>query len=923
MKGSVIILLIIILSPSLMAQGLNRVISLHLVNVPFAQFAEEIHKESGVKIWSQDKLTGQIRVSLIEKDIPVEEAINKVLIGTGLTASPWNGNIVILRGEKLITQLPAFEQSKLQDTADENQQEITEAEARYITGRKTAVVQIVTVGRSGGTISGQRARVRGHLKDADTGEPVINATIYIRETGTGAVTDLNGILLIILKPGRYNAVIEILGYEKKQIILEVLSDGEFHLSLSQSVIQIKEFVVYGDRQMNIKAKDPGIEKLSMKAIKELPMMMGERDILKVSGMLPGIVSTGEGAAGLNVRGGSSDQNAFYINKVPVYNTSHLFGFFPAFNSDIIKDFSIYKGHIPAQFGGRLSSVFNIVTRQGNRKRFTARGGVSPITAGIVVEGPLWKDTSSVMLSFRSSYSDWILRKLDDPQIRSSSANFNDFSGAINFDAGKSQFSLFTYHSSDRFSLADLNRYAYSNNGASLVFSRTLSHSLRGEFSLIGSQYDFSTRDYQEEVTAYEHQYRMGHYELRADLRHLISDVHLLEYGAGMILYKLNRGDVIPWGPESLRIPVMLGTEQGAEGAVYFSDSWDAATWLNITTGIRYSVYTPLGPERVYTYFPGSPVDLRYISDSIDFKNNKPVRWYHEPDIRMAINIETDVNGSVKLAFNRTHQNLFMLNNTLSIAPNTQWKLSDYHLKPSESKQISAGVFRILGKSGLDASAEAFYKLTNNYPEFKDGANFLESAQAETNVLQGTQQSYGIEFMLKRSNRKLDGWLAYTLSRTIARVNGPEPWDKINKGEPFPANFDIPNSVNLIMNYHMSRRITFSSVVVYQTGKPVTYPVSTYYIDGVPYLDYSARNAYRIPDYFRTDLSMTIEGNLRKKKLLHSSLSISVYNLSGRANPFSVYFRNERGRIRSYQYSVIGVPILTATWIFKLGNYASD
>jgi hypothetical protein len=417
MKGRLIILMLIILSPSLRAQDLNNLISLHLSNVSFAQFAEQVYNKSGIKIWSLDKLTGNIKVTIREDNITVREAINKVLRGTGLSASPWNGNIVILKGEGLVTQLPAFEQGKIQDTANENQQQLTEAEARYITGRKTAVVQTVIVGRSGGTISGQRARVRGHLKDAETGEPIINATIFIRETGTGAVTDLNGIMQIILKPAMYNAVIEILGYEKKQIILNVLSDGEFHISLNQSVIQIKEFVVYGDRQINIKDKDPGIEKLSMKAIKELPMMMGERDILKVSGMLPGIVSAGEGAAGLNVRGGSSDQNAFYINKVPVYNTSHLFGFFPAFNSDIIKDFSIYKGHIPAKFGGRLSSVFNVVTRQGNRKRFTARGGVSPITAGIVIEGPIWKDTSSVMLSFRSSYSDWILRKLDDPQIR--------------------------------------------------------------------------------------------------------------------------------------------------------------------------------------------------------------------------------------------------------------------------------------------------------------------------------------------------------------------------------------------------------------------------------------------------------------------------------------------------------------------------
>lgn len=923
MKGKFSLLFLFLLSLFASAQDTGRLISLHMQDASFDQFTEEVYKQTGIRIWSKDKNTGSISISISSDKITLEEALKRALAGTGLAASAWNGYIVVVPGEELIKELPSFGEAFIRDTVKENLQRLTEAEARYLTGRKTAVADIIRVGRPGGTVSGLKARVRGHLTDAETGENIFNATIYIQETGTGAVTDINGILQIILKPGKYNAVIEILGYEKRQVVMNVLSDGEFDMSLNKSVIQIKEFVVYGDRQMNVKAKDPGIEKLSMKSIKELPMMMGERDILKVSGMLPGIVSTGEGAAGLNVRGGSSDQNAFYINKVPIYNTSHLFGFFPAFNSDIIKDFAIYKGHIPAQFGGRLSSVFNVVTRQGNRKRFTSRGSVSPITAGVVVEGPVWKDRSSVMLSFRSSYSDWILKKLDDPQIRASSANFNDFSGAANADLGKTQLSLFGYHSSDRFTLADLNRYSYSNTGASFILSRTLSPSLRGELSVVGSQYYFSTRNNQEAVTAYEHDYTMGHYEARADFRHMISDIHQLEYGAGMIFYRLRRGNVAPWGSESLRIPVKLGTEQGTESALYFADQWNVNSWLNITTGLRYSVYMPLGPQKVYNYFPGLPVDLRYINDSTEFGNNSPIKWYHEPDIRIAVNIETDAGGSVKLAFNRTHQNLFMLSNTLSIAPNTQWKLSDYHLKPSESSQVSAGIFRILGKSGIDASAEAFYKQTANYPEFKEGADFLENPQAETNVLQGTQSAYGIEFMLKRSNRQLEGWLAYTWSRTSTRVNGAEQWDKINEGKEFPSNFDIPHALNLILNYHMSRRITFSSVVVYQTGKPVTYPVSVYYISGVPYLDYSSRNAYRIPDYFRTDISMTIEGNLRKKKLLHSSLSISVYNLTGRANPFSVYFRNVRGRIKSYQYSVIGVPVLTATWIFKLGNYASD
>jgi hypothetical protein len=270
-----------------------------------------------------------------------------------------------------------------------------------------------------------------------------------------------------------------------------------------------------------------------------------------------------------------------------------------------------------------------------------------------------------------------------------------------------------------------------------------------------------------------------------------------------------------------------------------------------------------------------------------------------------------------------HQNLFQLSNTITVAPNTQWKLADYHLAPSRSNQVSLGIFRTLPLKGLEASIEVYYKTTGNFPEFKDGADFLGSPEVETAVLQGTQKAYGVEFFLKRSNRKLEGWLTYTYSRSKIQVDGYYPWDQINQGETYPANFDIPHVFNGVASYHFSRRITLSTIITYQTGKPVTYPVNIYYVDGVPTLDYSSRNAYRIPGYFRTDLSMTIEGNLRKNKLLHSSFAFNLYNVTGRENPYSVYFKTENGKINSYKYSVIGVPVFTATWIFKLGNYASE
>jgi hypothetical protein len=653
------------------------------------------------------------------------------------------------------------------------------------------------------------------------------------------------------------------------------------------------------------------------------MMMGERDILKVAEMLPGIVTVGEGSAGLNVRGGNYDQNAFYINRIPIYNTSHLFGFFPAFNADIIKDFSIYKGHIPAQYGGQLSSVFNIIGRQGNRKRFTARGGVSPVAANLSIEGPLKKDTSSFLLSGRYLYSDWVLRNIDDPVIHASKAGFSDLTASWNYDFRKSKLSLFVYHSQDKFNLASINSYQYSNNGASVNFNYNFSPSLRADFSITGSQYAFKTVDQQEPPLAYEHAYRIGDYRVNADFTHNLTTKNTLQYGAGITFYNLERGTVKPYGEKSVRLPVELGNDKGIENALYLSDSYDVLPWMNISAGLRLTLFNPIGPRTVYTYYPGAPKDPRYINDTLHFGNLQPIKWYFEPDLRVALIMRTDANGTVKVAYNQMHQNLFVLNNTIALAPNSQWKLADYHIPPARSNQVSAGVFRTFPLSGWETSLEFYYKRTANYPEFVDGADFISNPLVETTVLPGKQDAYGLEFLLRHNGQKLEGWLSYTFSRSIIKVNGDQPWERINNGLAYPANYDIPHVLNTVIIYHFSRRVTASGVITYQTGRPVTYPTSFYYVNGTPYVDYSNRNEYRIPDYFRLDLSLTIEGSLKRNKFLHNSFIFNLYNVTGRDNPYSVYFKLEDGKIKSYQYSVIGVPVFTVTWMFKLGNYASD
>lgn len=923
MKKLLLFLILIIYAFPAKASDPDTLISCHFNGIGFLEFSDEIYNISQVKIYFEESWVQGLEVTIQSDQITVKDAVELALFGTSLEVSVWNKQLLILPGEKLPESLPEYLIHIKTDTIENIDNALTQSEQRYLTGRKADVTQTIRIGRKGLAGSNSKVTIRGRVLEQQTGEPVIGATMYLEELKSGVATDQNGFLSIVIKPGNYTASFAYMGLETKKHLLEVLSNGEFRIEMNKSVIQMDEVVIYGDRQMNIRFKDPGLEKISAKTIKEIPMMMGERDILKVSEMLPGIVTVGEGSSGLNVRGGNFDQNAFYLNKIPIYNTSHLFGFFPAFNADIIKDFSIYKGHIPSQYGGRLSSVFNIISRQGNRKRFTARGGISPMAANLSIEGPIKKDKSSFLLSGRYLYSDWILREIKDPVINSSRAGFRDASLSWNYDFKKSQLSVFAYHSKDHFKLSDLSSYDYANNGASVNFSHNFSTSLRGEFTLTGMQYAFSTIDQQEPTTAYEHAYDINDFRLNANFIHELNAKNTLEYGVGINLFVLNRGTVSPFGERSMRLPVLLGEEKGLENALYISDAYDVLPWLNITAGLRFTVFNPLGPRTVFTYLDGAPKDPRYISDTLHFGNGEAMKWYFEPDIRAAVNIRTDENGTVKLAFNQMHQNLFVLNNTIALAPNSQWKLADYHLKPAKSNQFSAGVFRTFPKSGWETSVELYYKKTSDYPEFVDGADFLSNPLLETSILPGKQDAYGIEFLLRRSGKRLEGWIAYTYSRSIVKVNGENSWERINNGYSYPANYDIPHAVNTVVNYHFSRRFTVSSVVSYQSGKPVTYPISIYYISGIPYVDYSDRNAYRIPDYFRLDLSLTIEGNLRRNKLLHSSWVFSLYNVTGRENPYSVYFKSEYGKINSYQYSVIGVPVFTATWLFKLGNYAAD
>ena len=885
----------------------------------------QLEKERKQKFYYRTEWFDAISLDNVDKEAETEAFLSAVLAGTGLKFYREGREFYIYQGSRIVSDLPSFQKPKIV-VAEEHPgvDESTGEDSKYLQTKNISEEKFIKVGRAGSARNGSRCLVEGSIINRASGEALIGAAVLVIELETGTSTDVNGHFEFRLLPGDYSIEVHHMAMEKAHYGLKVLSDGKFHLELNPAAIELEEITVSDQRRSNVEGMLMGYERISTKAMKEIPVVLGEKDVLKVAQMLPGVQNTGEGTSGFNVRGGSADQNMFYINNISIYNTSHLFGFFTAFSPDIISDFSLYKNNIPAKYGGRIASIFDISTRQGNKSNFFAQGGISPITGHVAVEGPIIKEKVSFVASWRSSYSDWLLKRIDDQDIRESDASFWDGTVGLNADINpNNQIKVFGYMSADRFSLSNRNYYTYSNTGGSISWKHKFSELFSSDLSLSSSKYQFENIDVNNAYEAYSHAYYVSHTEGRADFTWLPSSNHRIEFGLNGIFYDLDRGDILPYGPYSKRIPIILGKENGIESAVFLSDEFSLFPRLDVLLGLRYSYYAQVGPATVQLYEEGQPRNQFTMLDPVSFEAGEQVKAYSGLEPRVALNYRMGGNSSVKASYNRLRQYIFLLSNTFAIAPNDQWKLTDYHILPPVSDQVSLGYYQDFRRAGINLSAEVYKKWVNNVVEYKDGADFISPEPIETQVLQGSQDAYGLEIMLKKNTNRLTGWMSYTYSRSSVLINGYYAEEKVNGGRSYPSNFDRPHSFNLVSNFRISRRLSFSSNVVYSSGRPVTLPVNAYYSEGTQYLLYSTRNKYRIPDYFRIDFSVNLEGNLKFKKLAHSYWMLNIYNATGRHNVYSVFYEVEDHQIKGYQLSIFAQPIVTLSWNFKFGNYSSD
>ncbi|WP_303312456.1 TonB-dependent receptor [Hymenobacter sp. BT730] len=913
-------LLILLLSLSVVsfAQQADSVrISGTFNRTPFPDFVKELEARTAYRFYFNPADVDSLSVTLQATGKPLAAVLEQALSGTALKfAIDADKHVFVTAGAPIETKLPdSFfqpENSGAIFAAEPDPEPQGNNRRQNISEQK-----LYEIGIDRGSDAGSKATLAGYVRDSKSGEPVIGASVFVEKPSIGTATDQFGFFSLTLPVGRYELKIRGIGIKNAKRQISLHSDGKLNIEVEEDIARLREVVIEAEKDRNVAGMQMGVEKLDIKTIRQVPTTFGETDILRVVLTLPGVKSVSEGTTGMNVRGGAADQNLILFNDATVYNPAHLFGFFSAFNPDIIKSVELFKSAIPAKYGGRLSSVLDITTRDGNKKKFAGAGGIGPLTSRLMLEGPILKDKSSFIISGRSSYSDWLLKQIPNKSYQESSAFFYDVNAHITHDFNsKNTLYLTGYSSSDKFRLASDTTYRYQNQNATLKFKHVFGNKLYGVFTGTYSHYAYDVASERNPSTSSRLTYGIDQTGGQLDFSYFPSSKHTIDFGASTLLYNISPGSLTPLGGESLMLPDVLPRERGLENALYISDKIDISNRFSVYAGVRFSLYAALGPRDIYRYLADASKSESTITDTISYASGKVMGTYQGPELRLSAKYAVTENSSVKVSYNQMRQYIHMLSNTASMSPTDIWKLSDPNVRPQLGDQYSIGYYRNYKRNTVETSVEVYYKNMRDFVDYKSGATLLLNHHIETDVVNAKGVAYGMEMMLKKLSGKLNGWVSYTYSRSLVQVNNATTGDLVNGGKFYPSNFDKPHDFMLVSNYRFSRRFSASFNMNYSTGRPITLPLAKYQVGNTVRVYYSARNAYRVPDYFRTDFSLNIEGNHKVKKAAHGSWTLGVYNLTGRRNPFSVYFKSENGQIKGYKLAIFGTPIPTITYNFK-------
>ncbi len=748
--------------------------------------------------------------------------------------------------------------------------------------------------------------ISGTIKDQKTGETLIGASILLLENqGAGVLSNSYGFYSISAPENNYTLIASFSGYRDDTLKISLSKDIMLSIELSPAGTQLQEVIVTTRRNDNITRTLPGVQKLSIEEIKNVPVLFGEKDILKTIQLLPGIKSGGDGSAGFFVRGGASDQNLILLDEATVYNASHLLGFFSTFNSDAIKDVTIYKGDMPAQYGGRLSSLLDIKMNDGNNKDYKVSGGIGLIASRLNVEGPIVKNKGSFMISARRTYADVFLKLSKDSNINRSILYFYDINAKANYQFGeKDKVYLSAYFGKDNLGFSNQFGIKWGNTTATFRWNHIFNSKLFSNTSLIYSNYNYNIIINQttNNLTVASN---IKDLTLKEDLQYYASSKNRINIGFDLTHHTFIPG-IFQTSQTSSYNSIMLQDKYSLDGAVYVSDEWSMSGRLKFNTGLRLSSFNVIGPGNFYTYDNNGKV-----IDTATYSSGKIVKSFLNLQPRFAATYQLNSISSAKLSYSRNVQNLHLLSNSTGGSPTDLWIPSSNNVKPEIADQVSAGYYRNIKNNKYEFSAEIYYKFLQNQIDYKNGAVLVANETVESQLVYGKGRAYGLELYAKKKFGILTGWISYTLSRTERQIDG------VNNNSWYPATQDQTHNIAVVAVYKVSKKWTLASDFVYNTGNAVTWPSGKYNVNGNTVLYYTERNSYRMPAYHRLDLSATLQG--KKTDKFDGSWTFSVYNVYGRENPYFIQFKddpNNPQRTQAVQYSLFRwVPSITYNFKF--------
>lgn len=751
----------------------------------------------------------------------------------------------------------------------------------------------------------------GTIREKETGTPLSGVSVHIDGFFTGVNSDISGQYVVPLDSGRHRIVFRKFAKTADYYIIEMYGNGVINVELSDLNFQLDVFTVMAEeRDRNVRSAITGLTRMSIEEIKLVPAMMGEPDVFNVLQAMPGVNSVGEGSPGLNIRGGQADQNLIMMNEAIVLSNNHALGFLSAFNGDVLQNFSLYKGAVPSYFGGRSAAALNIEMRKGDFEEWNYGLSFGTATSKIMVEGPLNPDKTSMIAGIRRSNANWMLNTVDQFDVRNSNIRFHDiYLGLSHKFSEKNTLDLNVLNTGDFFQFSNQFGFEWNN----FVTSLTSKNLITDNFSLVGLlAYGSFNNGFFEPSQEDAFQVDNGLYYLQGKISGLwTKDNFELTFGGEGIQYQMRPETLSPLSGGSGIIPEQVSKQRGMELAPFVSGEWNPHENFALTAGLRYSTYMQLGPDTVFTYEQGLPISGLTRTGEEIFGSGEILRYGgFEP--RVSFRWSIDEANSIKGGYSKMYQYLQTVSNATGPTPIDLWQLSTNYILPQRSHNFSLGFFRNFDEDEWSTSIEGFYRMTDNQLEYRDFADLFLNRGLETELIQGEGKAFGGELMIQRNRGALTGWLAYTYSRSLIRTVSEFQEIQVNRGNWFPTNFDRPHIVSLVANLHLGKSRFLNMHANYSTGRPVTAPSTNYVVGGIFIPDFGDRNQFRIPNYFRIDLSYLTNGIVRT---WDDKFNFSIYNLLGRRNAYSVFYQREgmSRRLRPYQISILGAVFPSITY----------